>query len=232
MSSGALSIRTLPSAAFRESKRWIGRPGQAARNMENLAVSGALALMVVLPLAEAGLRRTLHVSIAASTTIVQHMVLVVGMLGGAIAAREGRLLTLSSVGETALKGRLKEMARVFTSAVSAAVCAFLCLAAYQFVRTESESPKVLALGIPVWVVEWILPLGFGVIALRILRRASEKWALRAAAISRILHRTCFDLQPTLPEPRLAPQELGVLESSFLRGARTWGTIRQRVGMRS
>src|SRR5712691_4352021 len=181
MSSGALSIRALPAAAFRESKRWIRRAGRTARDGETLAVSGALAVMMLLPLAEAGLRRTLHVSIAASTTIVQHMVLVVGMLGGAIAAREGRLLTLSSVGENALKGRLKEIARVFTSGVSAAVCAFLCLAAYQFVRTESESPKILALGIPVWVVEWILPLGFAVIALRILRRTSEKWALRAAA---------------------------------------------------
>ncbi len=181
MSSSVLSMRTLPSAAFRESKRWMGRAGRTARDGETLAVSGALAVMMLLPLAEAGLRRTLHISIAASTTIVQHMVLVVGMLGGAIAAREGRLLTLSSVGETALKGRLKEMARVFTSGVSAAVCAFLCLAAYQFVRTESESPKVLALGVPVWVVEWILPLGFAVIALRILRRTSEKWALCAAA---------------------------------------------------
>ena len=79
--------------------------------------------MMLLPLAEAALRRTLHVSIAASTTIVQHMVLVVAMAGGAIAAREGRLLALSTWGETKLRGRWKEIARVFTTSVSTTVCA-------------------------------------------------------------------------------------------------------------
>jgi len=138
--------------------------------------------MMLLPLAEAGLRRTLHVSIPASTTIVQHMVLVVGMLGGAIAAREGRLLTLSTWGETALRGHLKEVARIFTNGVSASVCAFLSLAAYQFVKTEFEGAKILAFGVPVWVVELILPLGFAAIAVRILLHTSEKWVPRAAAV--------------------------------------------------
>ncbi len=178
MSSHVITMRSLPAAALRESKRWAGRAGR----FESVAVSGALAVMMLLPLAEAGLRRTLHASIGASTTIVQHMVLVVGMLGGAIAAREGRLLTLSTWGETALRGRLKEVARIFTSGVSASVCAFLCLAAYQFVKTELEGAKILAFGVPVWVVELILPLGFAAIAVRILLHTSEKWVPRAAAV--------------------------------------------------
>src|SRR6516225_949867 len=137
--------------------------------------------MVLLPLAEAGLRRTLHVSISASTTIIQHMVLVVGMLGGAIAARERRLLTLSTWGETALHGRVKEIVRVFTSGVAATVCVFLCLAAFQFVRTEFGTGKVLGFGVPFWAVEFILPLGFAAIAARILLGSSEKWGFRAAS---------------------------------------------------
>jgi len=152
-----------------------------ARSIENLAVCAALGIMVVLPLAEATLRRTLHVSIAASTTIVQHMVLVVGMLGGAIAAREGRLLTLSTWGETGLRGRMKEVVRVFTSGVAATVCVFLSLAAFQFVKTEFEAGKILVFGIPYWVVESILSLGFAAIAVRILLVSSQKWALRAAS---------------------------------------------------
>src|SRR5713226_1379100 len=178
MSSHVISMRSLPAAALRESKRWAGR----GRRFESVAVSGALGVMMLLPLAEAGLRRTLHASVGASTTIVQHMVLVVGMLGGAIAAREGRLLTLSTWGETALRGHLKEVARIFTNGVSASVCAFLSLAAYQFVKTELEGAKILAFGVPVWVVELILPLGFAAIAVRILLHTSEKWVLRAAAV--------------------------------------------------
>src|SRR5712692_11963415 len=121
MSSHVISMRSLPAAALRESKRWAGR----GRRFESVAVSGALGVMMLLPLAEAGLRRTLHVSIGASTTIVQHMVLIVGMLGGAIAAREGRLLSLSTLGENALHGRLKSASSFFTSSVSAAITGFL-----------------------------------------------------------------------------------------------------------
>ena len=127
------------------------------------------------------LRRTLHVSIPASIAIVQHLVLVVGMLGGAIAAREQRLLSLANIGETKLHGRFRAGAKVLTSGIAVVVCAFLCIAATQFVLSERESERFLALGIPIWAVESVLPLGFAAIALRILWNASEKWALRLGA---------------------------------------------------
>jgi C4-dicarboxylate transporter DctM subunit len=151
------------------------------KSAENAVVSLALFVMVLIPLAESFLRRTFHVGISSSTSIVQHMVLVVGMLGGAIAARDGRLLSLSTLGETSLRGRAKTLARIFASALSATVSAFLSLAAYQFVATEREVGKILAYGVPVWVVECVLPTGFAVIAIRILLRTSEKWSLRIAA---------------------------------------------------
>lgn len=172
-----MNWRNLPAAASRQSKRWAGWLSRA----EAIGVSATLGIMMLLPLAEAALRRTLHVSIAASTTIVQHMVLVVAMAGGAIAAREGRLLTLSTWGETKLRGRWKEIARVFTTVVSTTVCAFLSVAAAQFVQTERDAGRTLVLGIPLWVVESILPIGFAVIALRILLHSSEKWLTRGAA---------------------------------------------------
>lgn len=149
--------------------------------VENALVSVALFAMILIPLAESFLRRTFRMGIPASTTIVQHMVLVVGMLGGAIAAREGRLLALSTLGETALHGRWKSVARIFTSSVAAAIAAFLALASYQFVATEREAGTILAFGIPIWVVEWVLPLGFAVIALRILFYSSKRWGSRVLA---------------------------------------------------
>jgi C4-dicarboxylate transporter DctM subunit len=172
----------VPSASFVEpvqpaSASW----GTWLKNAENAVVSLALFIMVLIPLAESFLRRTFHVGIPSSTSIVQHMVLVVGMLGGAIAAREGRLLALSTLGETSLRGLAKTSSRVFTSGVSAAVSAFLSLAAYQFVVTERDAGKILAFGVPIWVVEWVLPIGFAVIAIRLLLHTSEKWGLRIAA---------------------------------------------------
>jgi hypothetical protein len=88
------------------------------RILENAVVSAALFAMILIPLAESFLRRTFHSGIPASTSIVQHLVLIVGMLGGAIAAREGRLLSLSNFGDTHLRGRLKTVARIFGNSVS------------------------------------------------------------------------------------------------------------------
>ena len=61
---------------------------------------------MVLPLLEIVLRATLQTGISGSNSFVQHMTLVIGMLGGAVAARENRLLGLST-GSAFLKGRLK-----------------------------------------------------------------------------------------------------------------------------
>jgi C4-dicarboxylate transporter DctM subunit len=151
------------------------------RILENAVVSAALFAMILIPLAESFLRRAFHSGIPASTSIVQHMVLVVGMLGGAIAARDGRLLSLSTFGDTYLRGRLKTVARIFGSSVSAAVSGFLCVAAFQFVQTERSAGKILAYGIPVWVIEYILPVGFALIAIRILLHTSPTWGPRVVA---------------------------------------------------
>jgi C4-dicarboxylate transporter DctM subunit len=159
----------VPSASCLDPVRPAPAPWKSwLKSAENAVVSLALFVMVLIPLAESFLRRTFHVGISSSTSIVQHMVLVVGMLGGAIAARDGRLLSLSTFGETSLRGLAKTVARVFASGVSATVSAFLSLAAYQFVATEREVGKILAYGVPVWVVECVLPIGFAVIAARIL----------------------------------------------------------------
>ena len=66
---------------------------------ENLLLSLVLGLLVALPLLEAVLRKMLHVGVSNSASIVQHLTLVVGMLGAAVAARENRLLVLSRLGE-------------------------------------------------------------------------------------------------------------------------------------
>jgi TRAP-type C4-dicarboxylate transport system permease small subunit len=141
------------------------------RRLEDLAVSLTLAAMVLIPMTDAALRATLGVGIAAAPLIVQHLGLVAGMLGGMIAAREGRLLLLSTLGENVLKGRAQVIARVFTAAAGAVVSAFLAVASYNLVQSERTFGKILVYGIPVWAVEAALPIGFAVIALRLLLRS-------------------------------------------------------------
>src|SRR3954463_15048352 len=142
--------------------------------IENMAVSLTLSAMVLLPVAEIVLRRTLHTGVEGASLIVQHLALVVGMLGGAIAAREGRMLALSTLADTFLHGGRQRLARITGGAVGGTVAALLSLASYQFVRSERPFSKVLVYGIPVWVVELALPVGFALVAARLVFRASSE----------------------------------------------------------
>lgn len=158
------------------------RPNRARRWLiggENLLVSLALGAIVLIPLAESALRATLHIGISGATALVQHCTLLVGMLGGAIAARQDRLLALSTA-LLFLRGRMKTAARAFSYSFAAAITSFLSIAGIQFVEAERASAKILAYGIPIWAVQVILPLGFGLIALRLLWHAGG-WRARAVA---------------------------------------------------
>src|SRR5437773_9731044 len=108
--------------------------------------------MVIVPMAESFLRSTFGIGISGSSAIVQHLTLIVGMAGGAIATRENRLLSLSTLGEL-LPLRLKSAARLLAHSISAAVCVWLCVAGVQFVLTERTGGQILAYGVPVWWIE-------------------------------------------------------------------------------
>src|SRR5207249_3558641 len=94
-----------------------------------------------------------------------------------------RLLALSTLGDRATEGLLAG-ARVFSRSLGALVAMFLAVASYQFVQTEYKfASKTLVYGIPVWAVEVALPIGFAVIAWRILYRSSDAWRGRLAALA-------------------------------------------------
>jgi tripartite ATP-independent transporter DctM subunit len=149
---------------------------------ENWAVSLILAAMVLIPLAESLLRPTLGIGIPGSATIVQHLTLLVGMVGGAIAARENRLLSLSTAA-TFLKGRWYTAANVYAYSFAAAISLLLGTAGVQYVASEREAARILVYGIPVWVVQAALPAGFLIVALRLLWHAAATFRTRLVALA-------------------------------------------------
>jgi len=173
------------SVAAISEARVASRPPKSFRSFfrqtEDLGVTLVLSAMVLLPLLEAVLRRTLHTGIPASIPMVQHAVLLVGMLGGAIAAREGRLLALSNL-ESRIPEKLRPYSRIFAAAIGAATTLFLALAAWQFVETERDAGAFLYPPVRAWWIELAMPLGFAAIAMRILWKASEQWWQRVIAI--------------------------------------------------
>jgi len=176
MSSGTLGGPDAPEPAM------LSRGWRWLRASENLFLVVPLAAMLLLPVVEILMRTIFKTGISGSSAIVQHLTLIVGMLGGAIAARDGRLLALSPA-QTLLKGRAKEAARIFSSGFAAAISFFLFLASLQYVLALKPLGKTLVYGIPVWVIQLILPLGFGLVALRLVAHASGKWSGRSLALA-------------------------------------------------
>lgn len=151
-------------------------------HLEDAAISTALGAMVALPLVDMLLRRVAGSGLAGATQFVQHLGLIVGMVGGAIAAREGRLLALSTVAETLCRGRTRVAARVLSGAVGATVSVCLAVAGLDLVQVTRETGKTLTYGVPVWFVQLAMPIGFAAIAIRQAHHASDRWAGRAVTV--------------------------------------------------
>src|SRR4051812_650303 len=126
--------------------------------------------MVALPLAEIVVRRLFGVGIPGSGPFVQHLTLWIGFLGAAIASRDGKLLTLAT-GTFIPAGRVREYAATFASAVAACMSTILAWGAVELVLSEREAGSIIAAGIPTWVGQLALPIGFTLIALRLAWKA-------------------------------------------------------------
>jgi tripartite ATP-independent transporter DctM subunit len=147
---------------------------------ENRIASLALGGLMVLPLAQIAARRFLHAAIPGEAAIVSTLTLWLGMLGAAIAAREGRLLTLAT-GEFLPKGRVGAIAHTFSGAIGAMVATILAAGALALVKSDRLAGDMLTPQIPLWVADLALPIGFALIAVRLAWHASPSRAGRAVA---------------------------------------------------
>ena len=139
------------------------------RRLEDRLLALVLAAMVALPVTELALRGLFRTGIVNAAAILQHLVLVLGMLGAMAAARDRRLLAFSGL-QAVLPPRLAAGSDRFSAAAACGVCALLAVASGGFVLAEWKAGTLLAYGVPVWTVQAILPAGFAVIAWRIARR--------------------------------------------------------------
>jgi C4-dicarboxylate transporter, DctM subunit len=178
-----MSSATLPAPGLVGSPAPVGlaRGWRLLRQGENLLLVVPLAAMLLIPVTEIILRMVFHTDISGSSAIVQHLTLIVGMLGGAVAARDGRLLALSPV-QALLKGRARIAAQVFCGGFAAAISLCLCVASSHYVLEMRPLGRILVYGIPIWVIQLVLPLGFGMVSVRLVWHAAEKWSGRLLAL--------------------------------------------------
>ena len=148
--------------------------------LEDASAAFLLAVIALLPLCE-GVGRLLGIGnlIPGSIPLVQHLTLLVAIVGGALAARDSRLLALSTA--TFVPERFKEPAKVVTGLLGVAVCVCLAYGAWMFSMGEREAGDIVAFGLPVWVFVFAMVPGFVAIGVRIAWKGPVSLVGRVAA---------------------------------------------------
>ena len=151
-------------AAGRSAGPVRSRAGRVVHLFEDTFTMAALAIMSVLPIVEIVGRRLLGQGVPGSVLFVQSLTLWVAFLGAMITSRQRRHLALATT--AFLPAALRGIGSLVASVVSTGVTAVLAWTAVQVVMNERTFTSTLGWGIPKWIAVTIMPVGFGVVALR------------------------------------------------------------------
>lgn len=171
--------------------------------LEGGALVLAFLLTMALPLIEAVGRPINGFFLPGGESYRAQLTLWLAFLGGLLATREGKHLTLSTA-EALGQARIRNAARLFSSSVAAAICAVLAYSAYGVVAVDREQGAMLAIGVPVWVSEAVMPAALALIALRFALGASPHWWGRAIALASIGAAFALGLVPALAQAAWVP----------------------------
>lgn len=197
--------------------------GTVGRWEDSLALAALLA-MAVLPSVEA-ITRVLRISgIPGSSIIVQHLTLWIGFLGAILASRRDRLLALTrhpaprpGSGAQGEKGPAV-MKTWVAQTVAITVTVMLAWASYKLVLAEARYPRNILPGVSVWVLQLIMPVGFLLIALEMLKRVPRETEWRAMTLAVVVIAGTIGLGGTLRSPLLFWSGLGALGVALALGA--------------
>ncbi len=109
--------------------------------------------------------------------LVRILVLWVAMAGAMVASRNAKHISIDLVSRL-VPPRARHAIAILSSLFTAAVAALIAYYCLEFVKIEYEFGSMVLDGVDAWIVQMIMPLGFGVIAARYLCHAvSEAFAI-------------------------------------------------------
>jgi len=137
----------------------------AGRFLENLLLGCLLIGMVLLACAQVLLRDFGFGSIVWGDEAVRLMVLWIAIIAGIAAAREDRHISIDVLSRF-LSPRMQALTGIVVAIFTASVCAAIAWYGYDMVAFAIEDDEIVLTGLPAWVFQAIIPLGFALIAWR------------------------------------------------------------------
>ena len=145
----------------------VGRLLRMTALVEDALLVLILAAMVGLAATQIILRNLFDGAILWADPMLRVGVLWVGMIGAMVATRSDKQISVDAVSQF-LPARWKARVRVITDLFTAAVSAVVAWSALRLVLDDRASGMTAVAFVPVWICEVVLPVAFGVIALRYL----------------------------------------------------------------
>lgn len=158
----------------------LERVAALVERVEDAILVLLLTALVALAGAQILLRNLFDSGLLWADPAVRVLVLWVALLGAMAAARQGRHITVDIVARL-LPPRRAAPVRALTDLFTAAVCGVLAWHAGRLVGMEWEAGTIAVGGVPTWVAQLIVPVGFAVIGLRYLALVPHRFRAAAAA---------------------------------------------------
>ncbi len=143
--------------------------GSLYERLEQTLLVAAVVLLVSLGFLQILFRNLISIGIVWVDPLLRHLVLWIALLGASMATREDRHIridVLSAYVPPPLQRRVQGGLQFF----SALICLLLVPPAIRFLQNDYEAGKTLALGIPLWVSQAIIPVIMLVLGIRFFRR--------------------------------------------------------------
>ncbi len=129
-------------------------------------------IMVSLAFLQVILRNVFAHGLLWGDIFLRQLVLWVGFIGASLATRENKHINIDLFSRM-VTGRTRQISKMVTDLFAVVVTFFLTQAAWNFVAEERSFNSIVFASIPSWYFEIIIPIGFGLMALRFFFSALE-----------------------------------------------------------
>jgi TRAP-type C4-dicarboxylate transport system permease small subunit len=143
----------------------LDRLEAAGRIAEDSVLVVILSGMILLASSQIVLRNFLNIGFIWSDELLRMLVLWIAVAGAVAASRKDKHINIAIL-DRFLPEKSLRAAKLLINLFTATVCGLVTWFSYQFVRTSHEFGDLIVGNVPAWLLQLVLPVGFGLISYR------------------------------------------------------------------
>ncbi len=135
--------------------------------IEDSVLVASLSAMILIAAAQIVLRNFFDIGLVWGDQALRVLVLWLGLVGAVVSSRENKHINMAILLRY-LTDPAKTASGVLIGLFTAGICCLVAYHAARFVYLDYQAGMMAFGNLPIWIIEVILPVGFGLIALRYL----------------------------------------------------------------